>query len=413
MFSHAHGAWFEWDGKRWKKKFTRLAYDFARRMARKAARGEKTPSKSSFAKGVELMAKADPRLSRDGSAFDANNYLLNCPDGTYDLRTMTRQAHTPSDNITQITAVAPLENGGEAFRNFLREITLEDCDLEQFLQVSLGACLSGAVEDHWIIFWIGTGRNGKNTPADLVRYTLGDYAKKVPANVLMTSANERHPTELANLQGARLALSSEVEGGSFWADARIKELTGDETISARYMRGDLFQFERTHKHLVLGNQRPQVRNTDIAFKSRLRTVPFDVCFVGREDKSLPERLRKKASYVLHWLMQGHRKWLENDRKLGTCAAVDAETADYFSSQSTVDMWFAENCRMIPDGGRAVSVWPKSSTLYSNYSSWKNDRGEQAISQTRWGEQMKSLAVKIKSNGVRYVGVELMGNSRGY
>jgi len=409
IYSHPHKSWLQWDGTRWKWENTELAFHFARSMGRTSASGDKIPRKAAFANGVERLAKADPVFARDGAALDANNYLLNTPDGTYDLRTMTRTEHDPTQNITQITAVAPCEHGGEQFKKFLQEITLDDKDLENFLQVMLGSTLSGAIEDHWLGLVIGDGRNGKNTLIDLVQFALGDYSKKIPASVLMTSTNERHPTELANLRGVRLAVSSEVEDSSFWSESKIKELSGDAVISARFMRGNFFEFERTHKHIVLGNHRPQIRSTDAGLKSRLRIVPFKASFVKTADAGLPERLRSEAAYVLYWLMEGHNKWMENGRKLGTCSAVDAETADYFAAQSTIDMWIEENCKVVPNDGRSGRAWMKAAELYENYSKWKKDRGETPMSHSRWGEQLGKRFEKIRSNGARYIGLVLVND----
>ena len=407
IYSHTHKSWLQWDGTRWKWDNTELAFHFARRMGRTSAGDEKAPRKAAFANGVERLAKADPVFARDGAALDTDNYLLNTPDGTYDLRTMTRTEHDSTQNITKITAVAPCEDGGEQFKRFLHEITLGDKELENFLQVMLGATLSGAIEDHWLCFIIGDGRNGKNTLIDLVQFVLGDYSKKIPASVLMTSTNERHPTELANLRGVRLAVSSEVDDNSFWSEPKIKELSGDAIISARFMHGNFFEFDRTHKHIVLGNHRPQTRSTDAGLKSRLRIVPFKASFVDTADSSLPERLRAEAAYVLYWLMEGHQKWIENGRKLGTCPAVDAETTDYFAAQSTIDMWIEENCKVIPNDGRSGRAWVKASELYKNYSEWKKDRGEMPISQSRWSDQIGKRFEKVKSNGARYIGLVLV------
>ena len=151
--------------------------------------------------------------------------------------------------------------------------------------------LSGAREEHWLVYWFGTGRNGKNLLADLVFYILGEYAHKLPASALMSKKHDSHPSELTGLRGVRLALSSEIEEGSFWNEARLKELTGDEFITARYMRQDAFTFTKSHKHLILGNHRPQIKTVDEAIKSRVLLVPFDVSFAGREDRDLPHKIR--------------------------------------------------------------------------------------------------------------------------
>ncbi|MDO9009133.1 MAG: phage/plasmid primase, P4 family, partial [Thiobacillus sp.] len=389
LYNHTRGRWLEWDGTRWRIEGTQKALNFARDLARTVNYdGKASLGSASFCAGVEQLAKADPLLSVKGSEFDRDNYLLNTPGGTFDLRTNTLRPHSPDDCISLSTAATPSPEGGAAFDKFLDEITMGDRELAEFLQVSLGECLSGAVESHWMLFWIGQGRNGKNTLGDLVQDAMGDYARKVPTSTLMAKAHETHPTEIANLQGVRLALSSEINDGEHWNEARINEVTGDATLSARFMRGDLFTFQRTHKHLIYGNHRPQLRTVGDAIKSRIKIVPFKASFLGREDADLPRRLREALGYVLAWLIEGHRKWLAAAKRLPPCKAVEAESADYFAAQSTVDMWLSERVQILAPDERNVLALPKGGELYRDYADWKKERGETPVSLTRWAESLR-------------------------
>jgi putative DNA primase/helicase len=267
--------------------------------------------------------------------------------------------------------------------------------------------LSGAREEHWLVYWFGTGRNGKNLLADLVFSILGEYAHKLPSSALMSKKHESHPSELTGLRGVRLALSSEIEEGSFWNEARLKELTGDEFITARYMGRDAFTFTKTHKHLILGNHRPQIKTVDEAIKNRVLLVPFDVSFAGREDRDLPQKIRAEAGFVLHWLIEGHIAWLENGKRLPQCEAVELATKGYFAAQSTIEMWIDECCRKVDDPDRPAGGWCTASELYENYRQWKHARGESPVSQTRFGEFMARAYKKTKGNrGFVYIGLEL-------
>jgi putative DNA primase/helicase len=411
LYNHSRGLWMEWDGTRWKYEATQKAFDFTRNLARSLNfGGASSMGSASFCGGVEKFAQASRTFAVEGERFDCDNYLLNTPAGTIDLRTGKMRAHDTADLITKCTIAAPDTVGdGPIFRKFMMEITDSDEELIQFLQVSLGACLSGALEDHWMLFWIGEGRNGKNTLGDLVEELMGDYALKIPASTLMAKTFEGHSAEIAQLQGARIAMSSEINDGDFWHEARIKELSGDATIRARFMRENFFTFRRTHKHLVYGNHRPQLRSVGNAIKSRIKIVPFKVMFTGeREDKSLPGRLRAELGYVLQWLIDGHSKWLAAGKKLPKCAAVEAESADYFASQSTPEMWLAERCEILTEDGRQSRQLPGSSDLYRDYSDWKKARGEQPISQTRWAQGVMRGFEKVQSTwGFRYKGLRLL------
>ncbi len=406
IYAHDFGAWLEFNGYQWLRDPTRKAFEYARQLCRELGDGKQT-TRAAFFSGVEQIAKCDPRLSCGSSEFDSDNYELNTPSGLYDLRTGEVKPHHPEQRLTKITAVAPTAAHGGVFLKAIREICGGDESLVRFHQVSLGAMLSGAREEHWLVYWFGTGRNGKNLLADLVFSILGEYAHKLPSSALMSKKHESHLSELTGLRGVRLALSSEIEEGSFWNEARLKELTGDEFITARYMGRDAFTFTKSHKHLILGNHRPQIKTVDEAIKNRVLLVPFDVSFAGREDRDLPQKIRAEAGFVLHWLIEGHTAWLENGKRLPKCEAVERATKGYFAAQSTIEMWIDECCRKVDDPDRPASSWSTASELYENYQQWKRARGEGPVSQTRFGEFMARAYEKTRgSRGFVYVGLEL-------
>ncbi|MCF6225768.1 MAG: phage/plasmid primase, P4 family [Xanthomonadales bacterium] len=408
IYLHGRGKWFLWDGNRWQVDKRGEVFESFRNLARAYnTTGNASAAKHSFIRGCSKIAESDPRLARLASDFDGDNYLLNCPDGTYNLLTGDKHEHNPADNITLMTTVSPSIKGDPLFLRFLDEVFDGDNELIDWLQIALGACLSGAIEDHWIMFWIGSGRNGKNTLGDLVMRVLGDYAKAIPADTLMSKRNSEHKTEIVNLKGCRLAVASETEEGDFWAESKLKSLTGDAMLSGRYMRSDFIHFRRTHKHLIYGNHRPQLRSLDQAMRSRLKVVPFNVSFVGREDARLPEKLWNESGFVLHWLIDGHLKWIEQGRKVGTCKAINDEVTEYFSMQMTVDNWISERCLEIVDDGRPIYQWHKASELYESFKNWCQDGGVGVPSMTRFGEKLKSLGhEKGVSSGIRYIGLLL-------
>ena len=420
--------WLEWDGTRWRRDVAGRAT-----LASKALCGEiadaahsdqfifgDKPDKRArealqferkrYIDAVRDLARSEPPLIAYSNTLDRDVFLLNTPAGVIDLRTNTIRQHDRGDMITMITNVSPDAGSRPVFDKFLDDITCGDKDLSAYLQRGLGACLSGAISDHWLMFWYGaTGRNGKNTLGDLVLWILGEYAKKVPASTLMSDKHaNRHPTEIANLRGLRLAFSSEIEEGDHWHESRLKEVTGDAMLSGRFMRQDLIEFPRTHKHVVFGNNRPMLRVVDQAIASRMHMVPFNAQFTkeaGNLDTEMPEKLKAEAAQVLAWLIQGHAKWLA-DKTLVKCAAVEDATRDYLQAQSTLDMWIEERCALVKDDQRNAAYWPKAKDLYSDFSMWKQDRGEVPMSQSRWGEQMQRRFKRCKSDGVRYIGIEL-------
>jgi putative DNA primase/helicase len=413
LYAHQHGKWYENVVSHWVEDRKNKVFNMVREVIRRGNReGKSNMASANFCRGTELFCRADPALAIDGSEFDRDHYLLNTPVGTVDLRTGEMRQHSPDDLLTKITAVAPTTEGGARFLVFLNEITGGDHELVNFLKVSLGACLSGAVESHWLLFWSGLGRNGKNTLGDAVMFAMGSYALQIATSTLMDAKHEAHPTELAQLQGVRLAIASEVTQGSYWNESRINSLTGDALISARFMRQDYFTFPRTHKHLIYGNHRPQLRNATDAVKARLKIVPFKQSFVGHEDPLLSQTLKQEAGFILQWLIEGHAEWLRLGRRLPQCQAVEDELAAYFADQSTVESWVAERCECITPDGRLDSDLPQSMGLYRDYQNWKQDMGEVPLSMTKWGVTMSRMFEKVSYQSARYRGVALKSATGG-
>lgn len=399
------GKWLRWDSYRWLTEETLLAFHYCRMLARKHnLTNAPAPAKASFAGGVERLCRSSRVFATEAAQWDTQHMLFNTPTSTIDLKTGESRNHRKSDHITRCARVAPSLGPRPVFDMFMRDITLHDEALIDYHQRSLGACLSGAIQDNFLLFWYGTGQNGKNTLGDLVEWIFGDYAKAIPSETLMAHrSGPQHPTDLASLRGVRLATSSEVEEGAHFNEQRIKSLTGDTTIAARFMRQDYFEFPRTHKHLIYGNHRPMLRTVDPAMRARLNIAPFKAHFPPQaRDPYMAAKLRDEAPQILQWLIDGHEAWL-HDGYLKKCSAVQEETDSYFEAQSTPDMWVAECCS-VGNGERE-----SAKDLYGSYKSWKESRGEGVISQTRWGEWMQRYDKKQLHGRFFYYGIGILGS----
>lgn len=406
--------WYHWSKKSWKPDDTGLIVEFVRRMARRVnPRSKPAISSYNFADGVRKFLQSSPVFNVPVSELDADHYLLGTSAGIVDLRSGLIREARPEDRITHSTCVAPADNWREAkhFLGFLDSVTCGDAELAIYLQKSLGATLCGAVEDHWLLFWMGPGRNGKNTLGDLVLWIMGDYGVVLPSEVLMQQKNEMHSTDLVRLRGARLAVSSEVSEGAFWHESKIKSLTGDSVIAARLMHKDGITFARSHKHLIYGNHRPQIRSVDRAIQARVHIVPFMADYSpesGNCDPEMPAKLKLDAPYILRWLIEGCLLWQADNKVLKKCLAVQQETDSYFEEQATIDLWIEEH--LDPDPGdldRPIHLWSQAAHLYQDYKSWKENRGEYPKGQTSWGNEMSSRFTKKKHNtGFRYIGATL-------
>jgi Bifunctional DNA primase/polymerase, N-terminal/D5 N terminal like len=205
LYDHTRKVWMEYDGTRWAVDELKKVHNFILNIASEMNTQNKASMvTSAFCDGVDRHLRSFPEFSRTSKDFDQEHYLLNTPAGTLDLRTGKTRAHDPRDMLTLCTAAAPdTASDGAAFREFMKQITNNDEELIRFHQVSLGACLSGAVEGHWLLFWYGVPRAGKNTLGELVEALMGDYARTIPTSTLMSKKFEGHPTEMANLRSRR------------------------------------------------------------------------------------------------------------------------------------------------------------------------------------------------------------------
>ena len=406
--------WLWWDGVRWCEDLTQHAFDLARDVCRAAARllqKDKQAEKEKLAAAilsastvaaVVKLASADRRHAAVPAQFDADPDVATSPGGTIDLRTCELRAHRREDYITKCTAVSPDPGVDDAnWRKFLNDITCGDEDLQGYLARLFGLCLTGDTRDHILPFFLGTGANGKSTLLELMLHIFGDYARQVPSELLMEPRGERHPTETANLLGIRLAIASEVDEGGAWSESRIKALTGDETMSARFMRQDFFTFKRTHKLIVAGNHRPALRVVDDAIRRRIHLVPFNAHFVGGAvDLDMPAKLRREAPAILAWVVRGALDWREN----GLCppAIVTRATAEYLASQDSLGAWVDEDC-LVDDPAAETH----SSVLYGAFRAWKEQRGERALSQVRFTWQLEQRFKRERRGGVvRFQGIRL-------
>lgn len=384
--------------------------DCARQVARIAA-AEESNAKQRRAlcsartiAAIATIARTDPHLALDVGQWDRLPHELNTPGGIVDLRSGEIKRHDLTSYFTLCTRVAPdFEADCPTWRRFLREVFCDDGELVEFIHRLVGYCFTGERREQRIYFLQGSGANGKSTLLDFIGALAGDYMLKLPATVLMTSPVQAHPTELAQLRGKRLALSSELDEGQHWAEARIKELTGDETLTARFMRGDFFTFRQQQKHLIAGNYRPRLRGGDAALARRFVLIPFRATFTGaKRDPRLLEKLHAEAPAVLAWIIRGAVRWYAEGMAIP--ASVAAASAEYLSENDDLAAWLDERCVRQP------SAQGKSSDLYADFSTWTKARGQHVPAMRTWAERLSVVPGihKVKSHGVMvYRGVGLL------
>lgn len=380
-FCHDAGAWYAWSGTHWQQNHDNLAFAWARELVHALNRDESlkvkaTTGRAAFASAVERFAQSDRAFAVTAVTWDHDLHLLGTPGGTVDLNTgQLRPAHC-EDMITKITACAPAAPGSSCDRwlAFLHQATGGDPDLIDFLQRWCGYCLTGDIREHALLFVFGPGGNGKSVFLNTASGILGDYARVAPMETFTASVSDRHPTELAMLRGARLVTATETEEGRTWAEARIKQMTGGDPISARFMRQDFFTYVPQFKLLIAGNHQPALRNVDEAARRRFNVVPF-LLRPEHPDRQLEEKLRAEWPAILRWMIDGCLRWRSNG--LRRPQVVAAATDDYFETQDTFGLWIGERCIV------AAHLEERPSRLLADFSDWAEANGEAPMNRTRF------------------------------
>lgn len=386
--------WLRWDGARWAEDTTLTVFDDARDVARYQAAlaqlnvggplNRKVRNAATTAAIVKL-ASADRAHAITAGQLDRDTMLLNTPTGAVDLRTGILRPNAPADLCTKITGAAP---GGTAprWRQFLSEITAMDTEIMDYLQRVAGYAATGSVQEHALIFLIGSGGNGKSLFLEILGEALGDYATVAAMSTFTESNTDQHPTELARLRGARLVTATETEDGRRWAEAKVKQLTGGDKITARYMRQDFFEYSPQFTLIVAGNHRPRFRGVDESIRRRLHLVPFNVTFAGDDrDPMLKDTLRAELGGILQWAVEGALQWQQQG--LNAPASVQAATSDYLEDEDTIGAWLAECV------ATDASAWASSADIFASWSTWANARGEYVGSTKRLGEDLSKRGIR--------------------
>ena len=206
---------------------------------------------------------------------------------------------------------------------------------------------------------------------------------------------ERHPTELAKLVGARLVTASETEEGRRWSEARIKELTGQDPIDARFMRQDFFTYFPQFKLMFSGNHMPTLRSVNKAIARRFNRIPFNFTVPDDQiNKNLDAELQAEWSGILAWMIEGCLAW----QRMGLCPpeAVITATSDYLESQDTTGQWIEECCE------RDVNAWTNTRALYVSWKQWAEQRGEYIKTEKAFSMMLEDWGL-VKRRGPKQIG----------
>lgn len=329
--------------------------------------------------------------------MDRFKTVLNTPGGVIDLRSGGISPHDPMTYLTKMTAVEYSENADcPRWLAFLDDIFRGDKDLIRYVQKAVGYSLTGSTTEQCAFFLYGTGRNGKSTFIDIIRDIFGDYAANIQPETIMVRSNQSTAinSDIARLKGARLVTSVEPNEGVRINEGLLKQLTGDDTVTARKLYGDEFEFKPEFKLWMATNHKPVIRGTDMGIWRRIHMIPFTVQIPEEKiDRRLKYKLSAELTGIFRWAVEGCLLWQKEGLKMPR--AVLEEVREYRREMDVISAFVEDKCTV----GKGLSV--QSSALYAAYLRWADSGNEYKMSNTKFGLEIAKRFEKVKGRKYNY------------
>jgi len=423
-YCYAWGAWLQWQDGRWQ----RDAGDAAMRRAKATAASlyadaasepdaDRRKALSAWAvksEGAErlramlFLAQSEPGIAVRPDELDRDPYLLNCPNGTLELRSGHLRPHRREDLLTKMTA-APYDPAARhpVFERFLAE-ALPDDGARAYAQRFAGYCLTGSTREEVFVFALGPAGGGKSTFIEALRRTWGDYAVSADFSTFLAARPTYGPREdVARLAGARLVTSVETRDTGALATGVLKLLTGGDTVAARRLYEQSFEFVPQFKLLLGANARPRAAADDDGLWRRLRELPFPTARprAGDRDDSIKATLTdptQAGAAILAWAAEGCSTWFSEG--LGEPPVVTQAAEAYRRSQDDVTTFIGECCRL--GHGHEITA----SALRKEYEKWAEAYGLKRLTSGKlWGDALRALGCtefKTFAAGRCWAGIDL-------
>ena len=410
-FDWASKTWFAFDGYCWKpdeSQIQRWAIETAKSITEEAreATGDAAreilkhagKSRSEYAiKQMIRLATSDERILVQEKDFDANPWLLNIRNGTLDLKTGVLHPHRSENMITRLIDVE-WDPGAECPRweSFIDTVTNGEHGLATYLRQCVGYSLTGDTRERALYFLLGSGANGKTAFLQTIAMMLGEYSASTPSDSILYSKGDRNSNDIARLNGKRFVFTSETGMGRSLDEARIKMLTGGDTVTARFLFNEFFEMTPTFKIWIATNHTPKASGSDTAMWDRIRIIPFDKRLETEEQVPLPELMREfeaELSGILAWAVRGCQEWIQDG--IQTPEQVINTTKEYREEMNSFAQFFAEHCWLDPDG----SV--QSSQLKRKYDEWGKETGTPVVSYREIKRYLLEQGVQEAKNSVKF------------
>lgn len=361
-------------------------------LERHAVQSESVRRRKAFVEAASWI----PELNITCDDIDADPWLLNVRNGTIDLMSGEFREHRKADMITKI---ADVEFDPDAdcpiWKAFICEIMDYHAELVSFLQVASGWALTGDISEQTMFILFGSGANGKSTYLNTLMNLLGDYAIATPTDTFMKRNGDQISNDIARLRGTRLVTTTEAEQGRRLSEPLIKQITGNDRMTARFLYGEFFDFIPTFKIFMATNHKPMIKGTDYGIWRRIKLIPFTVTIPKeKQDRKLEEKLSAERAGILNWLIEGCKKW--HTEGLRAPQEIAAATEEYRGEMDVLGNFIRECCLLSP----GVSI--RARELFRAYQEWCDENNERACSERFLGLRLKELGLeRMRSAEARY------------
>jgi putative DNA primase/helicase len=391
-------SWFVWTGASWRRdlgaEVMARAKATVQSLYQEAAEQADAPARIALAgwarksehearlRAMVILAQSEPTIPVSVEQFDADGLRLNVRNGVVDLRSGAIRPHSRVDLSTKLAPVAyDAAATCPTFERFLARIFDRRERLIRFVQRAIGYSLTADTSEQVFFLLWGHGANGKTTLLKTIFGMLGDYAMASRAEAFMVKGPDAIPNDVARLRGARLVTAVEAEQGQRLAEALVKQATGGDVMTARFMRAEYFDFVPTFKLFLATNHKPIIRGTDLAMWRRIRLIPFTVTIPPAEqDRQLEAKLREEWPGILRWAVEGCLAWQRDG--LSPPEEIQVATTAYRAEMDTLGDFLRERGMVAP--GAEVT----SGALYQAYREWSDAAGERPMSRQALGRRLE-------------------------
>lgn len=354
-----------------------------------------TTSKKNIADEIKHRKPVKP------DEFDQDDMLLNVANGYLDLPSRTLHDH----DINKLFSLQSYTDYTEKMQptiwlEFLNDIFDGDESVIHYLQKALGYSLTGSTREQVMFILHGKGRNGKSIFVETIAEILGDYAMTMQASSLMVKKSESVNTDIARLNGARFVSSSEPNEGFRFDEGLVKQLTGGDKVTARFLYGSEFEFTPKFKIWVSTNHKPVITGTDDGIWRRLVLIPFDVQIPDEKvDKNLKYKLLREAPAILDWMVQGAYLWMKEG--LQAPDKISDASMKYRNEMDVLEHFIEDNFI------RNENSRSSANEVFELYKKWADNTGEYKMNKNNFGKKMKEkFEWKRTNTGIVYFGIEI-------